>query len=114
MHTPLRYQIYATHSISCLQPIRLQTLVAIGSESCQTLFPSFYASPSEVAVLYNLNLSRSPFLGKIVDLDLLLCTGFDANMLLCSHITFLLTTKFGQMNEQWALLWSPNRWILVA
>ena len=31
----------------------------------------------EVAVLFDLNLRRCPFLGQVVDLDLLLCTGFD-------------------------------------
>ena len=61
-----------------LRPILLQTLVVIDSESCQTSFPSFCASPSEVAVLFYSNLSRRPFLGQVVDLDLLLCTGFDS------------------------------------
>ena len=40
-----------------LWPILLQTLVAIKLESCQTSFPSFCTQPSEVAVLFNLNLS---------------------------------------------------------
>ena len=60
--------------------IWLQTLVAIYSESRLTRltsFPSFCAQPSEVAALFNLNLSRCPFLGQVVDLDLLLCTGFN-------------------------------------
>ena len=48
-----------------LLPIWLLTLVAIDSESCQTLFPSFCAQPSEVAVLMDLNLSRLPFLGQV-------------------------------------------------
>ena len=61
-----------------LRPIWLQTLVVIDSESHLTSFPSFCAPPSEVAVLFNLNLSRRPFLGQVVDLDLLLCTGFDS------------------------------------
>ena len=33
---------------------------------------------SKLAVLFDPNLSRRPFLGKVVDLDLLLCTGFDS------------------------------------
>ena len=33
--------------------------------------------PSEVAVLFNSNLSSSPFLGQVVTLDVLLCTGFN-------------------------------------
>ena len=36
-----------------------------------------WALPSEVAVLFDLNLSRRPFLGQVADLDLLLCTGFN-------------------------------------
>ena len=55
-----------------------KTLVAIDSESHLTSFPSFCAPPSEVAVLFYLNLSRRPFLGQVVDFDLLLCTGFDS------------------------------------
>ena len=48
-----------------LRPIWLQTLVAIDSESCQTSFPSIRAAPSEVAVLFDSNLSRSLFLGQV-------------------------------------------------
>ena len=61
-----------------LQPIWLQTLVAIDSESRLTLFPSVCASPSEVAELFYLKLIRRPFLAQVVDLDLLLCTGFNS------------------------------------
>ena len=61
-----------------LRLIWLQTLVAIDSESRLTLFPSFCVPPSEVAVLFDLNLSRRPFLGPVVDLDLLRFTGFDS------------------------------------
>ena len=57
-----------------LRPLGLQTLVAIDSESRLTLFPSFCAPPFEVAVLFDTNLSRCPFLGQVVDLDLLLWT----------------------------------------
>ena len=71
-----------------LRLIWLQTLVAIDSESRLTLFPSFCAPPSEVAVLFDSNLSRLPFLGQVVDLDLLLCTGFDSEhaVLFLCHI----------------------------
>ena len=55
----------------------LQTLDAIDLESLLTSFPSFCAPPSEVAVMFDLNLSRRPFLGQVVHLDLLLCTGFN-------------------------------------
>ena len=74
-----------------LRPSLLQTLVAIDSESCLTSFSSFCAPPSEVAVLFDSNLSRRPFLGQVVNLDLLLYTGFDSeHMLFCSYVIFLL------------------------
>ena len=62
----------------------------IYSESHLTLFPSFCFPPSEKAVLFDSNLSRRPFLGQVVDLDLLLCTGFvleDAVLFLCHIFT---------------------------
>ena len=43
--------------------ISLQVLIVTYSESCQRLFTSYCALPSEVAVLFNWNLSRHPFLG---------------------------------------------------
>ena len=71
-----------------------QTLVAINSESRMTSFPSFARHHlirwSEVAALFNSNLSRRPFLGQVVDSDLLLCTWFDlehAVLLLCHIFT---------------------------
>ena len=73
-----------------LRPIWLQTLVVIDSESCLTSFPSFYAPPAEVAALFYSNLSSSPFIGQVVDSDLLLCTGFDldhAVLFLCHFFT---------------------------
>ena len=60
-----------------LRLIWLQTLVAIDSELRLTLFPSFCTQTSEVAVLFYLNLSTLPFPGQVIDLYLLLCTGFD-------------------------------------
>ena len=36
------------------------------------------------------NLSRRPFLGQVVNLDLLLCTGFDLEHVICSYVIFLL------------------------
>ena len=80
-----------------LRPIWLQTLVSIDSESRQTSFQSFCAPPSEVAVLFDSNLSRLPFLGQVVDLDLLLCTGFDSE-----HAVLFLCHIFAQrrMNDR--------------
>ena len=52
-------------------------LDAIDSESYQRSFPSFCAPPSELAVLFDWNLSRHSILGQVVDLEVLLCTGFD-------------------------------------
>ena len=69
---------YTSNIAFHLRPIWLQTLVAIDSDSCQTSFPIFYAPPSEVAVLFNSILSRHPFFGQIVYLDLQLCSGFDS------------------------------------
>ena len=71
-----------------LRLIWLQTLVAIDSELRLTLFPRFCAPPSEVAALFDSNLSRHPFLGQVVATDLLLCTRFNlehAVLFLC-HI----------------------------
>ena len=73
-----------------LRQIWLQTLVVIYSESRQTSFQSFCAQPSEVAVLFYSNLSKRPFLGQVVDLDLLLCTGLNlesAVLFLCHIFT---------------------------
>ena len=39
-------------------------------------------------MLFNSNLSRLPVLGQVVNLDLLLCTGFDS-MLFCSYVIFV-------------------------
>ena len=74
-----------------LQPIWLQTLVVIDSELHLTLFPSFCAQPSEVATLFNQNLSRRPFLRQVVNTDLLLCTGFDLE-----HVVLFLCHIFTQ------------------
>ena len=62
--------------------------VVMDSESRLTSFPSFCAPPSEVAVLFYSNLSRRPFLGQVVDFDLLLCTGFysEHSVLFLCHI----------------------------
>ena len=72
-----------------LRPICLQTLIAIDSELRQTSFPSICAPQSQVAVLFNSNLSRHPFLGQVVDSDLPLCTRFDSEhaVLILCHIS---------------------------
>ena len=44
-------------------------LICDRSESRLTSFPSFCAPPSEVAVLFDSNLSRRPFFGQVVNLD---------------------------------------------
>ena len=56
--------------------------------------------PSEVAGLLDLNLSRRPFLGQVVEFDLLLCTGFNlehAVLFLC-HIKHISTQR--QMTDR--------------
>ena len=66
----------------------LQALVSIHSESCKSLpenhaslcqssFPSLSSPTSEVVVLFDRNLRRRPFFRQVVDLNLLLCKGFD-------------------------------------
>ena len=74
-----------------LQQIWLQTLIAIDSESRLTSFTSFCLPPSEVAALFDSNLSRRPFFRQVrtvVDKDLLLCTGFNSEhaVLFLCHI----------------------------
>ena len=69
-----------------LRLIWLRTLIVIDSEPCQRLFPTFCAQPSEKSVLFDWNLSRRPFLGQLINLDLLLNTGLDlkhADLFLC-------------------------------
>ena len=66
-------------------------LQQIYSESCQTLFPSFCSQPSEVAVLFDSNLSSHHFVGQLVNLDLLLCTGFNSE-----HVDLFLCYIFTQ------------------
>ena len=70
-----------------LLQIWLQTVVSIDSESCQRLFSSFCKQPSGVAVLFNSNLSRRPFLGNVFDVSI-------QNMLFCSYIIFFLRDKW--------------------
>ena len=56
---------------------RIATLVVMNLKSYQRLFPIFCAQSPGVTVLLDWNLSRSPVLGQVVNLDLLLCTGLD-------------------------------------
>ena len=79
------------HSICDLFGCKLWLLsIHNHADSRLTLFPSFCAPPSEVSVLFNSNLSKRPFLWQVVDLDLLLCTGFNLEhevSLLCHIFT---------------------------
>ena len=88
-----------------LQPIWLQTLIAIDSESHLTLFPSICAQLSEVVALFDWNMSRRPFLGQVVDSDLLLFTGFNLE-----HAVLFLRHTFTQepMNDR-KIEWSYGR-----
>ena len=71
-----------------LLQIWLQTLVAIDSELRLTSFPSFCTPSSEVAALFDSDMSRCPFLRQVVDADLLLCAGFHSEheVLFLCHI----------------------------
>ena len=66
------------------------TLVAIDSESRLTSFPSFCAPPSEVAMPFDSNVSRRPFLKQVVDLDRYFAQDSIQNMLFCSYVIFVL------------------------
>ena len=70
--------------ILILQLFWLQTLVVIDSESYQKLFPSFGTLLTEVAVLFDLNQSRLPVLGQVVNIELLLAHYSIQNMDICS------------------------------
>ena len=103
-----------------LLPIWLQTLVVIDSESRLTLFPSFCAPPSQVAALFNSNLSRRPFLRQVVDSDLLLCTGFDSEhaVLFLCHIFTQRPINDRKIERSWAaqlrsILRSCPAWALL-
>ena len=50
-------------------------------------FQAFCPPPSEVAVQFDWKLSRHPVLGDVVDLDLLLCTGFHSDFSVCPIFT---------------------------
>ena len=93
--------------------IWLQTFVAINSESCLTLNPSFCLKPSEIAVLFNSKLNRCPVLRQVVDLDLLLCIGVDwehAALFLC-HI-FTCPSRAGELPQELGSWFSPlNFWL---
>ena len=75
----------------------LQTLVVFDSESCHKSFPSFCAPPSEVAVMFDWYLSRRSFIGQVVNLDQLVCTGLDS-----VYVDLILFPIFTQrpMNDQ--------------
>ena len=63
-------------------------LLSIHNYNWQPFFPSFWAPPYEVAVLFNSNLSWIP--SQVGNLNLLLCTGFNleyAALLLCCIFT---------------------------
>ena len=63
-------------------------LVAVDSESRLIWLSRFCAPLSEVAVLLDSNLSRHPILRQVVELDLLLCIGFNSErvVLFLCHI----------------------------
>ena len=71
--------------------LQLSTLAVTNSESCQRLFPSFCAKSSEVAVLFYWILRKLPFLGQVIDLDILLCKGLELE-----HVDLFLSLIFTQ------------------
>ena len=95
-----------------LRPIWLQILVAIDSESPLTSFPRFCAPPSEVTVLFYSNLSRRPFFGQVVDLDLLLALHriqFGTCCFVPMSYFYSETNEWSQdWAKRWARLWSAT------
>ena len=77
LYIAFKYSFFICNSFGCKLCF---IALAIDSESCQRSFPSFCAQPFEVDVLFNRNLSICPFLGQVVDLDLLLCQDSIWNM----------------------------------
>ena len=78
-------------------------------------FALWHPSDSKVAVLYYWNVSRCPFLWKVVNLDLLLCTGLynepaDFKLFRCLMFTQRPTWMNGWA-KQWALPWSETSFI---
>ena len=49
------------------------------------IIPSFCTLSFKLAVLLYWNLSRLPFFQQVLNFDLLLCTGINSEMLLCSY-----------------------------
>ena len=87
-----------------LSNIALQ--VAIDSESCQRSFSSFCSPPSQVAVLLYWNLSSLPFLGQVVDFDLLFCTG-RIRLAICGFVPMLLfNSETNEWSKDWAKWWT--------
>ena len=83
-----------------LRRIGMQTLLAIDSNSRQTSFPSFCEPPSDVAVLFDTNLSRR-----------LLCTWFDSEhavLFLCHILTQRSMTNRKDWAKRWARPWSAT------
>ena len=70
--------------------LRLQSI-----QNHHRLFPSLCTLTSEVSVLFDWNLSRLPFLRQVVNLDLLLCAGFNSE-----HADLFLCLFFSETNAQ--------------
>ena len=80
---------------------------SLGQNHARDCFWSF-----ALAVLYKWSLSR-PFLGQVVNLDLLLCTGFNlkhAALFLCLYFDSENNEWLKDWSKWWALLWSVKPW----
>ena len=77
-----------------LRPIWLQTLVAIDSELRLTSFPSFCAPPSEVAALFDSNMSRRPSLDRSLIQTCYFAQDSIQNMLFSSCVIILLRDEW--------------------
>ena len=84
------------------------------NQSWKTLIHSFQSwwriqcipqPPSEVDVLFNLNLSRHPFLGQVVNLDLLLCSVVSLHRIRFGTCCFVPMSHF--YSETWDAVQEP-------
>ena len=83
--------LFATYLAANFDGYRFRIMPDIVSQLLRAAICSRSAeSTLSVAALLDSNLSRLPFLGQVVDTDLLLGTGFDLEHVVCSYVIFLL------------------------
>ena len=96
---PLCYLPHLCHQV------RLQTLIAINSAPCKGLIPSFCIQPSEVAMLFDWNLSRGFFF--FWTCSQFLCPNFTQRLMI--YRTALVSNKFQQNLSKFHFTWEKNQ-----